>query len=88
MGYPNIVYTIPCMAGGTQKDRNKLYNLLKQLRVEASLRQVDLAKKLYKPQSYISKYESGEKNLDVLELKEICKALNIELSVFVDMLED
>jgi transcriptional regulator with XRE-family HTH domain len=88
MGYPNIVYTIPCMAGGTQKDRNKLYNLLKQLRVEASLRQVDLAEKLYKPQSYISKYESGEKNLDVLELKEICKALNIELSVFVDMLED
>jgi len=88
MGYPNIVYTIPCMAGGTQKDREKLYNLLKQLRVEASLRQVDLAEKLYKPQSYISKYESGEKNLDVLELKEICKALNIELSVFVEMLED
>ncbi len=87
MGYSEIGYTIPCMAGGTQQDREKLRNLLKQLRIKASLRQIDLAERLYKPQSYISKYESGEKSLDILELREVCQALGVELLALIKMLE-
>jgi transcriptional regulator with XRE-family HTH domain len=40
---------------------------LKNARLEAKILQVDKAKRLKKPQSYISKVESGERNLDIIE---------------------
>jgi len=42
---------------------------LKQARLEAGLTQEEVAAKLKKPQSYISKVENGERRLDVVELK-------------------
>jgi transcriptional regulator with XRE-family HTH domain len=75
------------MTGGTQQERERLRSLLKELRKETGLRQVDLAQRLGKPQSYVSKYESGEKTLDVLEAREVCEALGIRLSDFVKELE-
>ncbi len=57
--------------------------LLRQMREEAGLRQVDLADKLGHPQSFVSKYESGDRCLDLLELEEVCKALGTSLSEFV-----
>jgi transcriptional regulator with XRE-family HTH domain len=79
---------MPIMSGGTQTEKETLRNLLRQQRNEAGLRQIDLAKKLGKPQSYISKYESGEKSLDILEVKEICAVFEITLSDFSKKLED
>lgn len=76
------------MVGGTQKERQQLQNLLRQLRRNAGLRQIDLAERLSKPQSYVSKYESGEKSLDLLEVKEVCRALNITLFYFVEQMEE
>jgi transcriptional regulator with XRE-family HTH domain len=61
----------------------QLLELLKQVRTEAGLRQVDLAARLKQPQSYISKYESGERRLDLLELNQVCKACGISLVEFV-----
>lgn len=75
------------MTGGTQQERESLRNLLKKLRKEAGLRQVDLAQRLGKPQSYVSKYESGEKTLDILEAKEVCEVLGVRLSDFAKELE-
>ena len=76
------------MSGGNQTEKEILRQLLRQERDEAGLRQVDLAKKLGKPQSYISKYESGEKTLDILEVREICAVFEITLSDFTKKLED
>ena len=76
------------MGGGTQTEKEVLRSLLREQRDKSGLRQVDLAKKLGKPQSYISKYESGEKSLDILEVKEICAAFEITLSDFSKKLED
>ena len=61
----------------------RLRKLLRKLRKDAGLRQVDLAKRLDEPQSFVSKYESGERRLDFIEVHEICRALNITLSEFV-----
>jgi transcriptional regulator with XRE-family HTH domain len=39
--------------------------------------QEELARRLNRPQSYISKYESGERRLDVIELLDVARALQI-----------
>lgn len=44
-------------------------------RQTAGLRQVDLAKKLGKPQSFVSKMETGERRLDVIEFLVIARAM-------------
>ena len=62
--------------------------LLREIRSEAGLRQSELAEKLGQPQSFVSKYESGERRLDILELREVCKALGISLQNFIHRLED
>ena len=67
--------------------QGQLLELLRQIRVEAGLRQVDLAKKLRQPQSFVSKYESGERRLDLLELQQVCGALNLSLTEFVRRFE-
>ena len=51
------------------KDYKEIIERLKKARVEADLSQQAVADKLGKPQSYISKIESGERRLDVAEMK-------------------
>ena len=75
------------MVGGTKKERQLLQTLLRQVRKNAGLRQIDLAERLNRPQSYVSKYESGEKSLDLLEIKEVCLALGIPLVEFIQLME-
>jgi len=53
---------------------------LKKARLERDVLQKDLAKTLKKPQSFISKVESGERNLDVIEYTNYCFALNLDPS--------
>lgn len=69
------------------REHKILLKILKKIRVEAGLRQVDLAKKLNVPQSMISKYEVGERRIDLLELREICAALGVSLVEVVEQLE-
>lgn len=68
-------------------EHKRLLALLRKIRLDAGLRQVDLAKRLRQPQSYVSKYESGERRLDLLELREVCRAVGIELGDFVRQFE-
>ena len=51
------------------KDYKDIMERLKRARIEADLSQQAVADKLDKPQSYISKIESGERRLDVAEMK-------------------
>lgn len=61
---------------------------LKNARLQAKMYQADLAKKLKKPQSYISKVESGERNLDVIEFTSYCDALELDSSKWLKKLID
>lgn len=67
--------------------RGSLVSLLREVRIEAGLTQVDLAARIEKDQAYVSRYESGQRRLDVLEVREICQAVGITLEEFVKRLE-
>lgn len=58
------------------------------MREQAGLTQIQVSKKLKVPQSFVSKYESGERRLDLIELRQVCKALGICLSDFVKKFEN
>ena len=69
-------------------DRQEQFQrLLRKVRTEAGLRQVDLAEKLREPQSFVSKYERGERRLDVIELEHVCECCGVTLGAFVARLE-
>ncbi|MGI8857309.1 MAG: helix-turn-helix domain-containing protein [Thermomicrobiales bacterium] len=70
------------------REQAALRALLKELRHAASLRQRDLAERIGARQSFVSKFESGERRLDVVELRHICAALGVSLSEFVQRLEE
>ena len=55
------------------EDYRKIIQRLKEARLVAGFSQQDVADKLSKPQSYLSKIESGERRLDVGELKELAR---------------
>jgi transcriptional regulator with XRE-family HTH domain len=57
--------------------------LLKQARIEAGLTQVEVAKKLKRPQSFVSKIESGERRVDVVELSALARVYLKSLDFFL-----
>ena len=61
----------------------KVVENLRKARAEAGLRQEDVAQKLGKPQSYISKIERGERRVDVIELKAFARLYKKPLDYFV-----
>jgi len=65
------------------KDYKKIIERLKKARIEADLSQQAVADKLDKPQSYISKIESGERRLDVAEMKKLTQIYKKPASYFM-----
>lgn len=71
----------------TKEDYNKLLELLYRLRLSAGLKQSDLATILGVHQSFISKLESGERRIDILEFIVYCKAAHANpLEIFQELL--
>lgn len=68
-------------------EHRRLSALLRGLREEAGLRQVDVAEALDMPQSFVSKYETGERRLDLVELQQVCFALQTTLADLVGRFE-
>ena len=59
---------------------------IKAMRLNARLTQDQLAKKLRQSQTYVSKSESGERRLDLVEWLAFCKACDHDPKAFLDRL--
>jgi transcriptional regulator with XRE-family HTH domain len=64
-----------------------LQELLVELRNDRKLTQMQVAERLGVPQSFVSKYETGERRLDAIELFRIAQVLGISLSHLAEHLE-
>ncbi len=62
--------------------------LMREARDQVGLSQVELAERLGKPQSFVSKYESGERRLDVAEFIQICQAMEVSAPKLLKKLVD
>jgi transcriptional regulator with XRE-family HTH domain len=56
----------------------RFLGLLVDARKKAGLTQAQLAEALARPQSYVSKFERGERRVDVIELLDITDALGVD----------
>ncbi len=56
---------------------------MKKARAEAGLLQIEVAKAMKRPQSYISRVESGEYRLDILEVKKFAKLYKKSIDYFL-----
>lgn len=61
--------------------------LLKVLRKEAGMTQVELGEILGQSQSFVTKFERGERRLDIVQLRTLCQKLGVTLPEFVKRLE-
>ncbi len=66
----------------------KLQSMLRTARQEAGFTQESLAAVLGKPQSFVAKYETGERMLNLVELIYILRAMGVDVRAFVGELSD
>jgi len=62
--------------------------LLISTREESGLTQIAVAAKLGKPQSFVSKYERGERRVDFTEFLELADIVNVDIGDFVKLYRD
>ncbi|MHC4424607.1 MAG: helix-turn-helix domain-containing protein [Planctomycetota bacterium] len=64
-----------------------LCDLLIQARESKDLTQAQVAERLNRPQSFVSKYENGERRLDVIEFLEVVAALGVEAESLLKIIQ-
>jgi len=72
------LHTAQVTKSAFSRKHSQFRKLLVQARRDAGLTQVALAKKLGRPQSFVSKFERGERRLDVAEFLDVARALGID----------
>lgn len=65
----------------------RFLSLLRQARLDAGLTQTEVARRLGKPQSFISKCESGERRVDAVEFLALCRVLGVEAAKMLRAIE-
>ncbi|GGG18244.1 helix-turn-helix domain-containing protein [Pontibacter amylolyticus] len=70
-------------------DRNHyiLINCLRSFREKAGLTQQELGVRIGYDQTLISKIENGDRRIDVIELRKMCIAMNVDIIDFITEME-
>jgi len=67
---------------GYQKKYRRFRERLRQARQQAGLSQAEVARRLGKPQSFVSKCESGERRVDFVELLALAELYGKDIGFF------
>ena len=70
-----------------EQQRILLRKLLRKQREACGLTQVQLAARLGKPQSFVSKIESGDRGLDFVEVRDYCQGCGLPFASLVEQFE-
>ena len=81
--YHNGIYTDFVDKGVYRKEYQHMITKLRQARIESGFIQSQVAKKLGKPQSYVSKVEVGQRRLDPMELTQFAKIYKKPITYFI-----
>jgi transcriptional regulator with XRE-family HTH domain len=84
MGLPQIRIYLCIMRSLHSKSYKFFLKKLYLARELSELTQSDVAKKLNKPQSFVSKCEQGERKVDVIDLLRFSKIYNVSLEFFFE----
>jgi ribosome-binding protein aMBF1 (putative translation factor) len=91
-GHYNATLFFECVADMTRSIFTNKYkdlcHLLIQARESQGLTQARVAERLNRPQSFVSKYENGERRLDVIEFLEVAAALGVQAESLLAIVED
>lgn len=71
------------MSAATRPQYRRFLERLRAARQEASLTQIEVARRLRRTQAFVSKCESGERRIDVVELAAFARVYGKDLSFFV-----
>lgn len=66
------------------KQYERLLTTLRAARQQAGLTQTDVAGRFRTHASFVSKVESGERRIDVVELAEFCRVYGVPLAEFLE----
>jgi transcriptional regulator with XRE-family HTH domain len=72
------------MGSAYPEEYRRFLKKLRDARLEAGLNQVDVAKRMKKPQSFVSKIETGERRIDPVELRHLAQFYGKPISYFCD----
>ena len=65
------------------KEHKTIVEKLKKARQEAGLDQIEVSKRLGRSQSYLSKIESGQRKIDVVQLKKFAALYKKDIKFFI-----
>ena len=74
-------------ASRRQRERKILLELLRDIRRQNGLTQIQMAKAIGVKQAFVSKYETGERRLDFLDLVTICEVVGLPIAKFAEQFE-
>ena len=74
-------------ASRKQRERKILLQVLRELRKQRNLTQDQMARLMGVKQAFVSKYETGERRLDFLDLVAICDVMGVSIVKFAERFE-
>ena len=67
------------------KEHKSITEKLKMARGKSGLDQKEVAKKLGRTQSYVSKIETGQRRIDIVQLREFAKIYKKKIDYFINL---
>ncbi|GBQ28257.1 transposase [Gluconacetobacter sacchari DSM 12717] len=86
--FPFLIGNAPMPKSLRSPRQQRLMELLIAARRARGLTQTELAVRLGKPQSYVAKYETGERRIDVIEFLDIATTIGIDVAALLSNLDE